>query len=409
MEGLNIEKWKNREWLVDCPRYFKHLFSWICNAPQDQVVALFTLDILMSAAEYLRPSIRLAEFNLNKAFTGVSKQLSESKRFLLDLKGALPDVLCIEYASKEANEGKEKQAHIIDIVERLRESAIEVMRNNTTLTKHTTALTLEKIRRMYFEIGKGRPEKIPKARYYEDSIIHTIISISEARSDNLKLKFGKHINKFTSDYPCYIVNASYYEDTNRIVMPWGILQWPFYSKDAPLGWNYGAIGSVVGHEITHAFDSEGSHYSPRAVYREWWTRKNRNRFKRRTLKVSKFYSKFKHFKSHLDGKQTLDEDWADLGGLKISLNALKIKLDSMGVNPTERKDALRTFFIAYAVSWKESIRRKKLLTSIKQSVHSPAEDRVDRILPQFQEWVDIFDVKKGDKLFIKEEDRLKFF
>ena len=407
MEGLNIDNWKTRMWLIDSPDYFKRILKWMCTTSQENVVAVFALHLLNFSADYLRPSIREAAFKLRKALTGAIKPLSKEQHFISDIKSILPDALCIEYASKEMN--KQKLKNVQNLISNLRESAIDVMRDNTILSERTTLLTLEKIRRMIFEVGKGEPEEIPRARYYENSIIQTMISISEARNDAVHKKLGKRVNRFKSDYPCFIVNASYYEDTNRIVIPWGILQWPFYSDSASLAWNYGGIGATVGHEITHAFDLDGIKYSPRAVYREWWTRKNRNSFKKRTRKVAKFYSKFKHYGIHLDGEQTVNEDWADLGGLKIALNALKRELKDSGSNEAETKDAIKTFFISYGMSWKEIIRRKKLLMSIKQSVHSPAEDRVDRIVPHFQDWVDIFDVKKGDALFIPESERLKFF
>jgi len=210
-------------------------------------------------------------------------------------------------------------------------------------------------------------------------------------------------------YPCFQVNASYFPETNHIVLPWGILQWPNYCKNAPLGWNYGGLGATIGHEMTHAFDLEGSLYSPRGVFKETWTRKNRATFTKQTRKVERFFGKFKHYGKAVDGKRTLSENWADLGGLKIALNALKADLDSMKVSASIRKEAYRNFFLSYAVSWRTLVRKEKLLYAMMTSVHAPAEDRVDRIVPQFQEWIDSFDIQEGDRLFIPEGERLKFF
>jgi predicted metalloendopeptidase len=112
---------------------------------------------------------------------------------------------------------------------------------------------------------------------------------------------------------------------------------------------------------------------------------------------------------HLNGKLTVSEDWADFGGLTISLNGLKSELDSINASATERKQAYRYFFISYGVSWRTLVRKKKMLYAMLISVHSPAEDRVNRIVPQFQEWVDAFDIKETDALFIPANKRLKFF
>jgi putative endopeptidase len=161
--------------------------------------------------------------------------------------------------------------------------------------------------------------------------------------------------------------------------------------------------------MTHAFDLEGSQYSPRAVYKEWWTRKNRNRFQKKTRKVATFFSKFKHYGIQLDGKKTLSENWADLGGIVIALRGLKSQLDSMGASEAVRRQAHRNFFIAYAVSWRTLVRKEKMIYAIKTSVHAPGEDRTDRIVAQFQEWYDAFDIKETDALFVPVRERLKFF
>jgi predicted metalloendopeptidase len=159
--------------------------------------------------------------------------------------------------------------------------------------------------------------------------------------------------------------------------------------------------------MTHGFDLEGSLYSPKAVYKEWWTRKNRQTFAKQTRKVSNFFSKFKHHGKKLDGQKTLSENWADLGGLKISLYGLNKLLE--GRSQKEREEAHRNFFISYAVSWREICRKKTTLHTILTSVHAPGEDRVDRIVPQFKEWVQAFDIKETDVLFLPEGKRLQFF
>jgi putative endopeptidase len=220
---------------------------------------------------------------------------------------------------------------------------------------------------------------------------------------------GHPSQRIKSDYPCFVSNASYFSESNHIVMPWGILQWPFYCKAAPIGWNFGGVGATISHEMTHAFDLEGSQYSPRAVFKEWWTRKNRAQFQKRTRKVDTFFSRFKHYGIPLNGKRTLSENWADLGGIVISLRGLKTLLDSKNASEQERKEAHRNFFQAYAVSWRTLVRKEKMALSILTSVHAPGEDRVDRIVPQFQEWYDAFNITENDALYIPPNQRLKFF
>jgi predicted metalloendopeptidase len=281
------------------------------------------------------------------------------------------------------------------------------MSSTSIFSKKTISKVKEKIHRMQFEIGNGNQSPLPNLRYTPESLLHTIFSIHSARSKLIPSMTGKPADTIDSMYPCFITNASYFEDSNHIMIPWGILQWPFYQLNAPLGWNHGGIGATISHEITHGFDLEGSLYSPRGAYKEWWTRKNRETFNKQTRKVSKFYSQFKHYGKSVDGQKTLSENWADLGGLKIALCDLEGILE--GKSDKEKKEAYRNFFISYALSWRTLTKKKSLLYSILTSVHAPAEDRVDRIVPQFQQWIDAFDIKDTDALFLPEGKRLRFF
>lgn len=409
MEGLGLTHWRQKKWIIDYLATIKRLLRWVCTASTEKVAAILSLYLVNTYSEFLRPSIKEAHFNLfQRKVRGINKPPNSQDEYLDCIGAILPDALCIEY-SKLGDPAKKRDLE--DLVSKIKSSAIDVMGNNHSLTKHTTVLTLEKIRRMGVSVGSPKQPDLPKADYYPDSLIHTMISIRKARMEQEFKRVGKAVDHSRLSYPCHIVNASYFEDLNHIVIPWGILHEPFYlqGKKAPLGWNYGGIGATIAHEITHAFDLEGSHYNPRAKYREWWTRKDREHFKSRTRKIGKFFTKFKHYGVHLDGDQTLSENWADFGGLIISLDALKKEADRLGLSPEEKKEAIKTLFISYAVSWRDQIRKKKALYSIERSVHSLAEDRVDRIVPHFQDWYDAFNIKEGDALYLPVKDRLKFF
>ena len=409
MEGLNIdEHWHTRMWLLDAPERLKSVLKWICTATPQQVVAVFALHLLTFSSPYLRSSIRESANTLfQTALRGVSTDLPEKEQFLADMKMILPDALCSVYAKRQHD--PKKIENIKDLVQKLQGAAGDVMRDTSVFSKRTSSATQEKIRRMRFEIGKGDDAPLHVTGYNLDSLLHTVISIQRARTLQIIGLSGKPSNSKDSSYPCFVSNASYYSESNHIVIPLGILQWPFFCKDAPLGWNYGGIGATISHEMTHGFDLEGSLYTPRAIYKEWWTRKNRDKFRKQTRKVSKFFGKFKHYGIPLNGERTLSENWADLGGIYISLRGLKEVLDSMGADDLTRKEAHRNFFIAYAVSWRTLVRKEKMVYAILTSVHAPADDRVDRIVPQFQEWVDAFDIKETDALFVPRGERLKFF
>ena len=404
-----LGKWKSRIWLIDTPDTVKRIVHWVSTAKLEQVIAVLSLHILLFGSPYLRPSIHTATNDLfYKALRGVTHDAPEKYHFLRIVQSVLPEELCRIYAKDQYSSAKVEDC--TSLVEALRTAAIEIMGEATILSNKTISAAKEKIHRMRFHIGSCPEESKPKKVELEtrDSFLHTVVSIQHDTMNTIHTLLGKPFNTILA-YPCFIVNASYYSESNQIIIPWAILQWPFYSNDAPLGWNYGGIGATIAHEMTHGFDLDGSQYSPRATFKEWWTRKDRKHFKQRTRKVRKFYSEFTQYGIHLNGKKTLSEDWADFGGITIALRGLKILLDSMVLNPLEIKEAYRQFFIAYAVSWRTLVRKKQMVYSILSSVHSPAKDRVDRIVPQFQEWVDAFDIKETDPLYLPLGKRLKFF
>lgn len=407
MKGVDIDtRWEHRIWTINSVEQFRDLLKWFSRTDEESLLSLLSIHLICVAAPFMRPKIREAHSNLfQKALMGVDTAPPQETIMLRHVKDILPDVLCNLYSEKH------KDTNVLDdiktFISSLKDAAVDLMGSTEVFSKKTKSRAVEKIHRMWFEIGKGKSSPLPHVTYNPESFLHTMFSIKAARTRMIPSITGKSADKLHSSYPCFLTNASYYEETNHIVIPWGILQWPFYCLEAPLGWNHGGIGATICHEMTHGFDLEGSLYSPRGAYKEWWTRKNRNTFKRETRSISKFFSKFKHFGAHLNGDKTLSENWADLGGLTIALRGLKKEL--LTVSDEEKKEAYRNFFISYAVSWRTIIRKKTMLYTILTSVHAPGEDRVDRIVPQFQEWVDAFDIKESDPLYLPKSKRLKFF
>jgi predicted metalloendopeptidase len=409
MEGLGCSShWRQEYWILQDPATLKRILQWFCRAEKEKIAAVLSLRLLNLYGEYLRPTIESAGFRLFETeMNGVTIKMSEERRFIADLSTVLPQALCSEFADIEYSSQKYKQ--IENLIERVKAAAVKTMSQNKSLNKRTTARAIEKIYRMKINIGTPKPEEIPKIPYYPDSIIHTSMSIMTSQNLESYTKSGHSIARDRLTYPCFIVNASYFEESNQFVIPWGILHSPFFIPHAPLGWNYGGIGATIGHEITHAFDIEGSNYDPRGHYKSWWTRKDRLHFKAKTRKMNSFFTKHTRFGKHLNGKKTLSENWADFGGLVIVLTALKDELKEKNASEQEIKEAIKLLFISYAVSWRDKMRKKKALYKIINSVHSLPEDRVDLILPHFQEWVDAFDIKESDPLFIPVGKRLTFF
>jgi predicted metalloendopeptidase len=411
MAGLDVDsEWERRIWTIQYPEKFKDMLHWICSAGEETVVALMALHLIRFATPLLRPAMKEAYTTLfHKELFGIHATPSKDFYMLNQIKTILPDALCNLY-SKHYHDSMILKG-ITELVAGLKEGAIDYMRYSSFLSKKARSKVIEKLHRMKFIIGNSRPMPMPRVTYRPESFLHTICSIDAARvRDTINLT-GKSVDMVHSEYPCFITNASYFPESNTIFLPWGILKYPFYLSDAnaPLGWNHGGIGGTICHEITHAFDLEGSLFTPTGQYKETWTRKNRIKFRRETRKVSDFFGKFKHFGKKIDGNKTLSENWADLGGLKISLHSLNREISERGLSEMEKKEAHRQFFIAYALTWATLSTKKSLIYSMGESVHALGEDRVDRIVPQFEEWVQAFDIKEDAPLYLEPGKRLKFF
>lgn len=408
MEGLQLDsQWESRIWILNNPDQLKRILRWMCRADKEVLVGLWSLHLIRSSSYLLRKSIQDAYHSLFvRALTGMKNPISRNKQFITLVENVLPGPLCSLYSKAQDLRILKEVDHLAN---ELRESAITIMKDVKKMSKKAQSSILEKLRRMKFKLGKGPSNPSPLVRYDTRSLFHTVLTILSESTLHMVKNTCRPSSSEDGQYPCFIFNASYHPEINQCVIPWGILQEPYYSREAPLGFNYGGLGATISHEITHAFDLQGSLYSERAIYKNSWTRRNRIHFKKQTRKVSRFFSGFKHYGIHLNGKKTVSEDWADLGGMKIALHALGRELDKRKLDEKERREAYRNFFIGYATSWRKVIRKEMFILLIHTDVHSPAEDRVDRIVPQFQEWVDAFDVKESDKLYIPERNRLKFF
>ena len=220
---------------------------------------------------------------------------------------------------------------------------------------------------------------------------------------------NKYTTEMWDDVPVFNVNAYYSAAGNRLFIPSAIVNWPFYCEHASPGWNFGSLGCVVGHEITHAFDDNGKDFDEEGNKKEWWTDHDKREYNKKTDAIIEFYKQSKIYGRRIDVEDTLGENIADLGGMAASLDALKMYLNTHNVNDTERQRNLHDFFIGYATSWREKERRSHGLRELITDVHSPAIMRVNNIVRHFQEWYDTFGICTSDELYIPVEKRITIF
>ncbi len=187
------------------------------------------------------------------------------------------------------------------------------------------------------------------------------------------------------------------------------MQPPFFNSNADDAVNYGAIGVVIGHEMTHGFDDKGRLYDKNGNLNDWWNEKDAENFSEKTKKLIPIFESYKINDSlHVNGELTLGENIADLGGLSISIDAFKKTLKGTeatidGFSPMQR------FFISYANVWRQNIRPQELQRRIKEDVHSPAEVRVNVPVYHFDEFYSAFNIQTTDPRYIKPENRVKIW
>ena len=211
-----------------------------------------------------------------------------------------------------------------------------------------------------------------------DNLLKNIVLLGESKSKQDVKDVQERFTRQTWENPVFMVNAFYMSAGNQLVIPAGIVQWPFYSMDAGMeGWNFGGLGCVIGHEITHAYDTDGKEFDHEGNRRVWWSAQDNRVYNRKTRAIIALYNK-----AMVEGRRVKDD---------------------------KRLEELRDFFISYAVSWREKMRREKQLQQLLTDVHAPAIVRVNMVVAHFQEWYDTFEIGPDDKLYIPPEQRIRLF
>ncbi len=203
------------------------------------------------------------------------------------------------------------------------------------------------------------------------------------------------------------INAYYNPPFNEVVFPAAILQPPFFDPHADPAVNYGAIGAVIGHEMGHGFDDQGSKYDSRGVQRNWWTEQDRARFDALTQSLVKQYDAFEPLPGqHINGQLTLGENIGDLGGLSVALSAYEKSLGGKPAPVIDGFTGTQRFFMSFGQLWATKARDEFLLTTLKSDPHSPGEFRVNGVVRNMGAWYDAFGVTQGDKLFLSPAERV---
>ena len=328
------------------------------------------------------------------------------KRVVDETSGSLGEAVGQLYVEKYFSaQAKER---MIKLVGNLKTALKERIQNLTWMgdaTKKEAEIKLEKI-----NVKVGYPDKwidYTPLTITKDSYVKNVMNASHFAFKRDLDKIGKPIDRTEWGMTPQTVNAYYNPNMNEIVFPAGILQPPFFYTDGDDAVNYGAIGVVIGHEMTHGFDDQGRMYDKDGNLRDWWTKADAVNFEKQTKVLIDQYSNFKVLNNlTVDGKLTIGENIADLGGVNVAYTALQKALQGKDIN--EKIDGFtlsQRFFLSYAQVWRNNIRDKELMRRLKEDVHSPGIARVNGIVYNIPAFYSAFNVQSTDKQFKPVEKR----
>lgn len=390
------------------PEFVREISVLLKDVPVEDWKIYLKWNLINNTAPYLSDDFVNASFAFyGKAMTGTEKMRPRWKRVIEVTSESLSEALGQLYVAKYfPPEAKER---MIKLVENLRTSLGDRIKNLEWMGPETKQKALDKLHTINVKIGY--PDKwrsYSALDIKEDAYVLNVIRSNQFETSYNLNKINKPVDKAEWFMSPQTVNAYYSPDMNEIVFPAAILQPPFFFLHGDDAVNYGAIGVVIGHEMTHGFDDEGRKFDKNGNLTEWWTPEDSKRFDEHTKVLADQFSSFVVIDSiHADGKLSLGENIADFGGLNISYEAFKMankeegKID--GLTPDQR------FFIAYAHVWASNIRDKEILRRTKEDVHSLGRYRVIGPLRNVPQFYTAFNVKPGQGMYLDESKRAKIW
>ena len=362
------------------------------------------------AAASLSEDFETANFNFYYGvLNGVKEMEPRWKRAIHSVDGALGEALGEKYGKKYLTEkNKKKVKTMVDnIIAAYKEriNAVDWMNDSTK------AKAQEKLNSVMVKVGY--PDKwidystleVSRESYFKNQLNATAFHFNKMMN-----KLGKPVDRTEWGMSPPTVNAYYNPSMNEIVFPAGIMQPPFFNPDADDALNYGSMGAIIGHELTHGFDDEGNKFDAKGNMLNWWTAQDKKQFEERTTKIVEQFNGFVAIDTmHVNGELTLGENIADLGGLTISYAALQKSFNGVIPEKIDGFTANQRFFLAWAQAWRTNYRDEAMKQQVLTNPHSPGKFRCNGPLTNMPEFYAAFGIQKGDKMYKEESERAKIW
>lgn len=379
----------------------------LADTPLEDLKTYAEAKVISGASSQLSDAFRKEAFQLSAALSGVRQDRPCWKRAVGLVSGTLGEAIGKLYVEKYFPESSKKK--MLDLIHNLQTALAQRIDAATWMGSATKAQAKDKLQNFIIKIGYPDKWKDYSGLQVVDSLslYENLQHIARWATDKyIAEKVNKKVDKMEWGMTPQTINAYYNPTTNEICFPAAILQPPFFDPNADDAVNYGAIGGVIGHEMSHGFDDQGSQFDKNGNQHDWWTAQDKKNFNARTKVLADNFSHFEVLPGvKINGEQTLGENIGDNGGLNIAFTALQ---NSMKQHPLTTIDGFtpeQRFFLAWGRVWASNMTPEVIRYLITADVHSPNMARVNAALPQIDAWYKAFGVKKGDKLFLPKNKR----
>lgn len=397
------------------PEYFQEVGKILSEAKSlDAIKAYFAWNVINDAASYLSSDFVNANFDFyGRTLSGAEQLRPRWKRVTSTVDGALGEALGKLYVERFFPVAAKHR--MVDMVNNLKEAFALRIHDAAWMCDATKQRAIDKLSTITVKVGY--PDKwrdYSGLEVKKDSYFANVIRSNQFDIAYMVSKIDKPVDKEEWLMTPQTVNAYYNPTTNEICFPAGILQKPFFDMNADDAFNYGAIGVVIGHEMTHGFDDQGRHYDKEGNLNDWWEASDTVNFQKNAQVLVDWFNKVKISDDpelYANGKLTLGENIADNGGLHISYQALQTALAKKQVN-AKNMDGFtpaQRFFLAYAGVWASNIREEAKLEATAADVHSLAENRVNATLPHVAEFLEAFGIQPGCAMYLAPELRAQLW
>ena len=390
---------------VGMPNYIAALDKIISKTDLETLKDYLRWKVIHGSASMLSSDLDAENFNFYGNYLyGQEVQQPRWRRVLDATSGCLGEAVGQLYVEKHFP--AEAKARMLELVGNLRVALGERIKNLEWMSEDTKAKALVKLDA--FNVKIGYPDKWKDYSKYEvtpESYFENVHRAIRFENERDMAKIGKPVDKDEWFMTPQTVNAYYSPEMNEIVFPAAILQPPFFNMDADDAINYGGIGVVIGHEMTHGFDDQGCKYDEKGNLNNWWTEEDSKKFNERTAQLAKLFDEFQVRGYQINGQLTLGENIADLGGLNVAWDAYQMTDEAKANKSIDGFTPAQRFFISYGTIWRNNSRDKYLERQVVTDVHSPAEARVNRTLGSMPHFYEAFDIPAESKMYIAPEER----